>query len=161
MDETPVSETPVSEPKLDGTRPGWSRTMPAQVRASGLLVVLQSVGVVVLAVAIAVSGFGHAAAVGQLLGQTAYYLVLAALAAVCGWALLTGRRWGRTPVIVMQIIIGAIGYWMAVPSGRPVLGVALILLALLTGGLLLTRSANSWITELPPPTAPAAPAQGR
>ncbi len=116
---------------------------------SGLLVCLQALGVVVLTVAILVSGFSHSAAVGQLLAQAAYYLVLAAAMAACGLALLTGRRWGRTPTIVLQIVLAAVGYWLTVPSGRPVWGISLMLIAVITGGLLLTRGANDWISRFP------------
>lgn len=104
---------------------------------------------VILAVVILVSGFGNSATAGQLIAQAAYYLVLAAAMVVCGGALLKGRRWGRTPTIVVQIILGAVGYWLAVPSGRPVWGIALIVLAVVTGGLLLTKPANEWISRFP------------
>jgi hypothetical protein len=123
---------------------------PTPVRVSGLLAVLQGVGVLVLAVLILVSGLRNSAAIGQLLAQFAYYVVLAAAVAFCGSALLRGRRWGRTPVIVLQIVLGAVGYWLAVPSGHPVQGFALILLAIVTGGLLLTGPANDWIKRFPP-----------
>lgn len=104
---------------------------------------------VVLATVVVVSGFSNSAAVGQLLAQTAYYLVLAVAMGCCGVALLHGRRWGRTPTIVVQIILAAVGYWLAVPSGRVGWGVALMVLAGVTGGLLLTRPANDWISRFP------------
>lgn len=122
---------------------------PKPVVASALLVCAQAVGVMVLAVVIVVSGFANSAAVGQLLAQAAYYVVLAAAMVVCGFALLRGRRWGRTPTIVVQIILAAVGYWLAVPSGRVGWGVALIALAVATGGLLLTGPANDWISRFP------------
>ena len=119
------------------------------VRASALLVLLEAVGVVVMSVIIVVSGIGNGAAVGQLLSQAAFFVVLALGMGACGAALLGGRRWGRTPTIVVQLVLAAIGYWMAVPSGRPVLGIGLILLALITGGLLVTPAANDWINRFP------------
>jgi hypothetical protein len=122
---------------------------PTPVRVSGLLSVLQGVGVLVLAVLILFSGLRNSASIGQLLAQFAYYVVLAAAVAFCGSALLRGRRWGRTPVIVLQIVLGAVGYWLAVPSGHPVQGFGLIALAIVTGGLLLTPQANDWIKRFP------------
>ncbi len=116
---------------------------------AGALVCGQALGVVVLAVVIVVSGLGNSAAVGQLLAQGAYYVVLAAGMVFCGLALLKGRRWGRTPVIVLQIVLAAVGYWMAVPSDRLLLGIARIVLAVITGGLLLTKPANAWVSRFP------------
>ena len=122
---------------------------PKPVMLSGLLICLEALGVVILAVVIVVSGLGNSAAAGQLLAQGAYYIVLAAAMAVCGIALLQGRRWGRTPTIVIQILLLAVGYWMAVPSGRPGWGIALIVVAVVTGGLLVTGPANDWISRFP------------
>jgi hypothetical protein len=114
-----------------------------------VLICLEAVGVVVLAVVIVVSGLVNSAAIGQLLAQGAYYIVFAAAMAVCGIALLQGRRWGRTPTIVIQILLLAVGYWMAVPSGRPGWGIALIIVGVVTGGLLVTGPANHWISRFP------------
>jgi hypothetical protein len=122
---------------------------PRPVAASGVLICLEAVGVLILAVVILVSGLANSAAVGQLLAQGAYYVVLAAAMAVCGIALLQGRRWGRTPTIVIQILLLAVGYWMAVPSGRPGWGIALMAVGAVTGGLLVTKPANDWISRFP------------
>jgi hypothetical protein len=119
------------------------------VQAAGVLICVQGVGVVVLAVLIVVSGFRNAAAVGQLLGQAAFFVVCAAGMVACGWSLISGRRWGRSPTIVVQVVLAAVGYYLAVPSGRPVWGIALFLFGVLTGGLLLTRPANDWISRFP------------
>lgn len=116
---------------------------------SAVLALVEALGVVVLTIVIVVSGLTNSAAVGQLLAQAAYYLVFAAAIALCGLALLRGRRWGRTPTIVVQILLLAVGYWMAVPSGRPGWGIALVIFALVTGGLLLTGPANDWISRFP------------
>ncbi len=122
---------------------------PPPVVASAVLLCLEALGVIVLAAIVVVSGLGNSASTGQLLAQAAYYVVLAAAMAMCGVALLQGRRWGRTPTIVVQIILLAVGYWMAVPSGRPGWGIALIVVSLVTGGLLITRPANDWINRFP------------
>ncbi|SDO26379.1 hypothetical protein SAMN04515671_0356 [Nakamurella panacisegetis] len=117
--------------------------------AAGALVIAEALGLVVLAGVIVASGLRHSAAVGQLLAQGAYYVILAAGMVSCGLALLRGRRWGRTPALVVQIVLAAVGYWMAVPSGRLLLGLALIGVAVVTGGLLLTRAANVWVSRFP------------
>jgi len=128
---------------------------PPQVSAAGTLVCLQAAALVVLAGFILRSGFAHSAAVGQLLAQAGCFLVLAAGMAVCGVTLRQGRRWGRTPALVVQIVLAAVGYWMAVPSGRPEWGVALIVVAAVIGGLLLSKPANAWISRFPSLFGPA------
>ncbi|MTD12997.1 hypothetical protein GIS00_03430 [Nakamurella sp. YIM 132087] len=137
MPQQPVDPPPVSIPP------------PTPVRIAGVSVLVQAAAVVVLAVIMVISGLGNDADVGQLLAQGAYFVVLALAMAVCAAGLLRGRRWGRTPVIVLQIIVGAIGFYLAVPSGQLLPGLGLIVLAVATGGLLLTKQANDWISRFP------------
>jgi hypothetical protein len=122
---------------------------PGPVRAAGALVGLQACGLIAIAVVSVISGLGHHSGLGQLLAQGAYFVVLALFLAAIAAALIRGRRWGRTPAIVVQILAGAIGIWLAFPSGRPVWGIGLILLAVVTGGLLIGRSGTAWINEFP------------
>ena len=142
----PVILLSVSQPSPSGP---ISIPPPRPVAVAAALLCGEALGVVVLAVVIVASGLKNSAAIGQLLAQGAYYVILAAGMLVCGWALLKGRRWGRTPTIVVQIVLAAVGYWMAVPSGRLLLGIALIVLAVITGGLLLSKPANDWVSRFP------------
>lgn len=123
---------------------------PPPVRASGALLGLEALGLVVLAVVTVVSGFRNHAQVGQLLAQGLYFVVLALLIAAVGLGLIRGRRWARTPAIVVQLVMIAIGVWMAVPSGRIGWGVGLIVVGALAGGLLVSPAANAWIKRFPP-----------
>jgi hypothetical protein len=125
------------------------------VQAAGALICLEALGVVVLAVVIVVSGLRNAAATGQLLAEAAFFVVCAAAMVACGLSLIGGRRWGRSPTIVVQIVLAAVGYYLAVPSGQVGWGVGLILLAVVTGGLLVTRPANDWISRFPALFGPA------
>jgi hypothetical protein len=123
------------------------------VQAAGVLICLEAVGVLVLTVMIVLSGFRNDARTGQLLGQAAFFVVCAAAMVVCGLSLISGRRWGRSPTIVVQVVVAATGYYLAVPSGRLGWGLALFVLAVVTGGLLLTKPANDWISRFPHPFA--------
>lgn len=114
-----------------------------------MLICLQAVGVLVLTVLIVVSGLGNGASMGSLLGQAAFFVICAGAMVACGLGLIGGRRWGRSPTIVVQIVLAAVGYYLAVPSGRPGWGIALFLVAAVTGGLLLTKPANEWISRFP------------
>ena len=141
---------------------------PVVVGVAAYLIAAQGVGVAVLAVAIVASGLRNGAALGQLFAQGAYFLILGAGMVALGAALRRGARWARTPTIVVQLILVAVGYWMAVPSARPLLGVAMIVLALVTGGLLVLKPASRWANRyvlndpLPPPGQhPSGPAPRR
>jgi hypothetical protein len=124
------------------------------VKASGVLVAVEALGILALAVVTLVSGLGNSARVGQLIGQFLYFVVLAALVAAVGAGLLRGKRWARTPAIVAQLVMVAVGVWMVAPSGRIGWGIALIAFGLITGGLLVTPAANAWIKRFPPPFGP-------
>lgn len=130
---------------------------PPPVRAAAVLVALQAVGLLVLAGLTLMSGLRNDARVGQLLAQFAYFVVLALLVGAVSAALLRGRRWGRTPAIVVQIVLLGIGFYLAVPSGRARWGIALMVLAVAIGALLVSRQASVWISRFPPPFGAAPP----
>ena len=115
-----------------------------------MLVGIEALGMVAIAVGTVVSGARNGAATGQMLAQSGYFLVVAVCMAAVAAALVKGQRWGRTPAVVIQIIITAIGFYLAVPSGQPASGLAVMLIGVVTGYLLLSRPANEWIGRFPP-----------
>jgi len=124
---------------------------PRPVVIAGVLVLLQAVGLLVLAGSTLVSGLNENIAIGRTFAQTAYYVVLALALAACANALLRGRRWGRTPCLVVQLVLLAIGVWLIAPSGQISWGIAVIALAGLTGYLLVSKPATAWINRFPLP----------
>jgi len=127
---------------------------PPPVALAGLLVLVEAFGVLVLAGFTVVAGLVADAPFGQVAAQGMYYLVIAALIAACGTAVLRGRRWGRTPSLLTQIVMIAIGIWLIAPSGQLIWGILLNLIGAVTGGLLVSRPANEWISQFPAPFAP-------
>jgi hypothetical protein len=123
---------------------------PVPVKVSGGLVGLEAIGLLALAAVTVVSGLRHDARIAQLIGQGLYFVVLALLLGVVASGLIRGKRWSRTPAIVAQLVVVAIGVWMAVPSGRIAWGIGLIAIGLIAGGLLVTPVANAWIRRFPP-----------
>jgi hypothetical protein len=99
------------------------------------------------------SGISSDSPIGRNLAQGAYYLVLALLLLACASGVLRGRRWGRTPSLIAQIVVVAIGVWLVAPSGQFGWGIALIVLGGLTGYLLVSKPANAWIDQFPLPFA--------
>lgn len=127
---------------------------PVSVRVAGGLVGLQGVGLLVLAGLTVASGLSNGARTVQLAAQGLYFVVLGALLGLVASGLLRGRRWGRSPALVAEIVVIAIGMWMAFPSDRLAWGLALIGYGAVTFGLLVTPAANSWIKRFPRPFGP-------
>ncbi len=128
---------------------------PASVRVAAALVALQGLGLWVLTGLMVASGIAHHARGVQLAAQSAYFLVLGALLGLVAAGLLRGRRWARTPAVVAQLVIVAVGMWMAFPSGRLRWGIGLMVLGVVTGGMLVSPVANFWIRQFPRPFGPA------
>lgn len=126
---------------------------PRPVVAAAYLVLLEAVGLVVLSGVNLVSGLTEGLSVGRTLAQVAYYLVLAAALGLCAGGLLRGRRWARTPSLVAQVVVFAIGVWLIAPSGQYLWGPLLVLAGVSGAGLLLSRPANAWISRFPLPFA--------
>lgn len=127
---------------------------PPAVRAAAALVGVQALGLGAVAVLALLSGLRTRAPAGELIGQLAYYLVLGVGVAAVGYGLVRGRRWSRTPAIVIQIISGAVGVWLLTASGQPLWGGLVLGVALLAGWLLLSGQANTWIKQFPPVFGP-------
>lgn len=126
---------------------------PRPVVVAAVLVLIEAAGLVVLAGTNLVSGLSEGLAVGRTLAQVAYYLVLAAALAFCATGLLRGRRWARTPSLVAQVVVLAIGVWLIAPSGQYVWGPLLVAVGGTGAALLLSRPANAWISRFPLPFA--------
>ena len=119
-----------------------------------MLVLVEAIGLLVLAVTTLVSGLTEDIAIGRTLAQTGYYVVLALLLAACAAAILRGRRWGRTPCLVVQAVLLLIGD-LADRAERAVRGGdrGWWCSAAVTGYLLLSKPANAWINRFPLPFA--------
>lgn len=131
---------------------------PATVRIAAVLVGLQGVGLVALAGVTVSSGIANHARAVQLGAQGLYFVVLGGLLGLVASGLLRGRRWARTPALVAQVVVIAVGMWMAFPSARLGWGIGLIVAGVVTFALLVTPAANRWIRQFPRPFGPE---QGR
>jgi hypothetical protein len=126
---------------------------PRSVAVAGVLVLVEAAGLIVLAVTTVISGLSTGGSLGRTVAQGGYYVLLAGLLALCATAVLRGRRWGRTPCLLAQLIAIGVGIYLALPSGRVVLGVLLIAFAGATGYLLINRIATDWVNRFPLPFA--------
>ena len=123
---------------------------PAQVRVAAIVVLVEAAALVGVGAATLASGISNEANTGQLLAQVAYYLVLAIALTAVAAGLLRGRRWARTPAIVVQLITLGVGFYLAVPSGHPGWGIPVAAISLVAACLLVGRAAGHWMSRFPP-----------
>jgi peptidoglycan/LPS O-acetylase OafA/YrhL len=126
---------------------------PVQIRVAAVIAALQTIGILVLASAVIVAR--HDADLKWSVVTAAYFLVVALLLAAVSRGLLRGHRWARTPAIVAELIVALVGFYLAVPSARPLPGGALVVVGATALALLLSRPANAWISRFPPLFGPA------
>lgn len=117
--------------------------VPPAVRAAGALTALQGLAGVAFAVALVVRSFS-AEKSGEVLGEAAYFAVLAAGVLAAGVGLLIGRHWGRTPAIVVQLLLLGVAWYMYGPSGRQLWGALLGAYVVITLVLLFTNPVRRW-----------------
>jgi hypothetical protein len=110
--------------------------VPGRVRLAGGIVVAQGALGLGFAVALMVRAIG-AERTGQVLGEAGYFLVLSAAVLLVGVGLLRGRRWARTPAIVVQLLLLGVAWYTAGPSGRLEFGLPVAALCVLTVALVL------------------------
>lgn len=133
--------------------PPLSITPPPPVRIAAWIALGQAVLVVVVAVVVIVAR--QDADLKWALATASYFVVLAALMAAVGRGLLQGRRWARTPAIVIELIFALVGFYLAVPSEQVLPGIALIAVGVVALALLLSRASNDWIRRFPSLFGPA------
>jgi hypothetical protein len=62
-----------------------------------------------------------------------------------GWALWTGRRWGRGVAVFAQLLLLPVAWYMAVGSNQWLYGIPVALVAVATLVLLFSRSTLEWL----------------
>jgi hypothetical protein len=119
---------------------------PATVRQAAVLVALEGVAAVVAAVVYVVSGFGGAEEPGlNKFGTAGWFVIIGAAVLAAGWALWTGRRWGRGIAVFAQLLLLPVAWYMGVGSHQWLYGIAVAVVALATLALLFSRSTLQWL----------------
>ncbi|PSL58646.1 hypothetical protein B0I31_101867 [Saccharothrix carnea] len=117
--------------------------VPPAVRVAGALTALQGLTGLAFAVALVVRSFS-AEKSGEVLGEAAYFAVLAGGVLAAGVGLVLGRHWGRTPAIVVQLLLLGVAWYMYGPSDRQLWGSLLGVYAVGTLALLFTNPVRRW-----------------
>ncbi len=117
--------------------------VPPAVRAAGALTALQGLVGVAFAVALVVRSFS-AEKSGEVLGEAAYFAVLSAGVLAAGGGLVLGKHWGRTPSVVVQLLLLGVAWYMYGPSDRQLWGSLLGVYVVITLVLLFTNPVRRW-----------------
>ena len=120
---------------------------PATVRQAAVLVALECAAPIVVAVVLVVR---HLAGVEERpwlsgYGTAGWFVIMGAAVLAGGWALWTGRRWGRGIAVFAQLLLLPVTWYIAVGSHQWLYGIPIGVVALITLALLFSPSALQWL----------------
>jgi hypothetical protein len=119
---------------------------PTTVRQAGVLVALEGAAGVAAAVVYVISGFGGGNVPGMnKFGTAAWFAIIGGVVLAAGWALWTGRRWGRGVAVFAQLLLLPVSWYIAVGSHQWLYGIPVGVVALVTLVLLFSPSAVAWL----------------
>ncbi|WP_197374123.1 hypothetical protein [Mycolicibacterium baixiangningiae] len=119
---------------------------PSTVRQAAVLVAIEGVIGVVAAVVYLVSGFVRAEEAGlNKFGTAAWFAIVGGGVVAAGWALWTGRRWGRGIAVFAQLLLLPVTWYVAVGSHQWFYGIPVAVVALSALLLLFSPSALEWL----------------
>ncbi|MFN3008301.1 hypothetical protein [Mycolicibacterium wolinskyi] len=120
---------------------------PPAVRYAGFLTAAEGVAAFVMAVVLVVRAVGGADQhIVSGYGTAIWFVLIGGGVLAGGWALITGRRWGRGIAVLTNLLLLPVA-WYVVTSHHIVYGVLAGLLAVVTLGLLFSPSAVEWLTS--------------
>jgi hypothetical protein len=120
---------------------------PSTVRRAAVVVSLEGAALVAVGVVLVVR---HLAGVKDQpwlsgYGTAAWFAIMGAGVLAAGWALWTGRRWGRGLAVFAQLLLLPVAWYMGVGSQRWLFGIPIGVVALATLALLFSPSALAWL----------------
>jgi hypothetical protein len=127
---------------------------PATVRQAAIVVSLEGLAGVTAAVWYVVSGLLGTDVPGMnKFGTAGWFVVMGSAVLAAGWALWTGRRWGRGLAVFAQLILLGVAWYVGVGSGQWLAGVAIAVVVLAVLALLFSPSALQWAAAQDSPAA--------
>ena len=120
---------------------------PATVRQAAVVVSLEGAALVAVAAVLVVRHLAGAEDQPWLSGYVTagWFVVMGSAVLAAGWALWTGRRWGRGIAVFAQLLLLPVAWYMAVGSHQWLYGVPIAVVALVTLVLLFSPSAVQWL----------------
>jgi hypothetical protein len=119
-------------------------TLPPAVRYAGFIVVAEGlVALIIAAVLIirAIDGADQHIVSGY--GTAIWFVLIGSSVAAAGWALATGRRWGRGIAVPTNLLLLPIA-WYVYTSNQVAYAIVLAVLAVLILGLMFSPAAVQW-----------------
>jgi hypothetical protein len=111
-----------------------------------MLVALEGAAGLAAAVVYVVSGLRGSNDPGMnQFGTAGWFAIIGGAVLAAGWALWTGRRWGRGLAVFAQLLLLPVSWYIAVGSDQWLLGVPVGVVALVTLVLLFSPSAVQWL----------------
>ncbi|BBX35560.1 membrane protein [Mycolicibacterium mageritense DSM 44476 = CIP 104973] len=122
---------------------------PPIVRYAGFLVAAEAVAGLVMAVVLTVLATGgtdkHTEGFNAY-GTAGWFALMGLGLLAGGWALITGRRWGRGIGVFANLLLLGVAYYV-ITSHQVVYGILVALLAVVTLGMLFSPSAVQWASS--------------
>jgi hypothetical protein len=119
---------------------------PTTVRQAAVLVALEGAAGLVAAVVYVVSGLSGADEPGlNKFGTAGWFVIIGGAVLAAGWALWTGRRWGRGVAVFAQLLLLPVSWYVAVGSHQWLYGVPIAVIAIGALVLLFSPSAVEWV----------------
>ncbi len=122
---------------------------PRAVRVAGAITALQGVLAIAVAIALTVRELGghHEDAISGY-GTAAWFAITGSAVSAAGWALWTGRRWGRGIAVFANLLLVGVA-WYVYTSGQLRYAVLVGVVAVAVLALLFSPSVLHWLTQGP------------
>jgi hypothetical protein len=118
---------------------------PPIVRYAGFLVGVEGAAALIMAVVLVVRALAGADQhIVNGYGTAIWFLLIGAGVLTGGWALISGRRWGRGIAVPTNLLLLPVA-WYVITSHHVVYGILVGLLALAALGMLFSPSAVQWM----------------
>ncbi len=121
---------------------------PSTVRQAGAVVAFEGFAAEAMAVVLLVAHFSDSEHLAGFSGPgtAVWFAVMGTPLLAAGWALWTGRRWGRGIAVFAQLLLLPVAWYMAVGSAQWALGAPIAVVAVAVLGLLFSPSALQWLS---------------
>lgn len=116
---------------------------PPTVRAAGVLVGVQGLAAAAFAVVLAVGAGSSPMGVGPVLAEAGFFLLVAVTLGAVGGGLVAGRRWARTPALVIQLLLLPVVYSL-LSSRQLLIGLVCGVVVFATFMLLINERSRAW-----------------
>jgi hypothetical protein len=119
-------------------------TLPPAVRYAGFIVAAEGLVALIVAVVLIIRALGGADQhIVSGYGTAIWFTLVGAGIAVAGWALATGRRWGRGIAVPTNLLLLPVA-WYVYTSHQIAYAIVLVILAVLVLGLMFSPAAVEW-----------------